>query len=248
MLGSLSLTAFFALTVLLSMWLLLHVVKRTAPEWVPRVAIGLVAWLALTALTAMSGYADFDGTLPPRLLQLIVLTTIAALVLATTGFGNRLAEKAPVHLLVGLQTFRIMTSVFLYGGYLEGFVPWQLTWSGFNWDALVGMGALMISRLVKRNPKSRGAVWVWNVAGVLLLVNCIFVILLSLPTPFMPFEGKPDASFLTRSPYIWWPLFMMPLSAFGHMVLLRRLAAERAGKLPAEGASTAAAMAAGAAR
>jgi hypothetical protein len=125
-----------------------------------------------------------------------------------------------------------MAAIFLFGGYKEGFVPWTLTWIGYNWDALTGMGALMLTRVVKRNPKARAALWIWNTMGMLLLTNCVFVTLLSMPSPFLVFDGKPDATFLTRSPFIWWPLYLIPLSAFGHIVILRRLAAERAGQIP----------------
>lgn len=66
-------------------------------------AAGATGWLAVTAALALSGVlARFDAR-PPTILTLVILVVGAALVLAFSVAGERLARELPLAWLVGIQ-------------------------------------------------------------------------------------------------------------------------------------------------
>lgn len=181
-----------------------------------RAAIALGGWLATTGLAAYLGLLEF-GPLPPPV-GIVVITGLAlTIALAFSKWGEQLLDTAGVPILIGFQGFRILVEIFLYWGHTQGLVPGQMTWEGRNWDVLTGLTAIPIAFWAT----SRTVVMLWNVAGLLLLINIMTVAILSLPTPFQVFS--PQNTFVAEWPYIWLPAFLVPSALLGHLLIFRWL-------------------------
>lgn len=210
---SAGLVAFFVVQVLL---LALFWIRQT--NW--RIAIGLTLWLATTAFAAGAGWLQF-GPLPPPIGFVIIPGLMLTVWLAFSRTGSAIMARSGVPLLIGFQSFRILVEIFLWWGHREGLVPIQITWEGRNFDVLTGLAAVPLAWLAATGKASRTAIWLWNLAGLGLLLNVVTVALLSTPTPFQQFS--PVNVFVADAPFVWLPAFLVPSAFLGHLLVWRSL-------------------------
>ena len=207
----------FCVTLLLTVAALLRIAHLASPRRYLAFAALLLAWMALTGTVAYNhGLSDFNR-FPPIIMPFIVIAIITA-----TVFGFTLNREVPLTWLIGFQAFRIPVEIFLYSGFVAGFVPVQMTWEGRNFDVLTGLAAIPIAWLASRNSLPVWAMQLWNLAGYFLLLNIMGIAILSLPTPIRLFHNEPANVFVTQIPYVWLPALLVPAAWFGHIALFRR--------------------------
>ena len=188
-----------------------------------RTAAALALWLGATGLAAQAGWLRF-GPSPPPIGFVIIPGLLITAALAFSNWGTRLIGRAGLAVFIGYQSFRILVECFLWWGHREGLVPVQMTWEGRNFDVLTGVVALPLAWLVATGKPSRLLIWLWNLAGLGLLINIVTVAVLSMPTPFRQFS--PANLFVVEAPFIWLPAFLVTLALFGHLLVFRRLRAD----------------------
>ena len=180
-------------------------------------------WLAGVAMMANQGaLQDFDQR-PPMILVVLVMSLIMTFAIAFSRIGLLVISGAGITWLVGFQGFRVLVEVFLHQMYLEGIVPQQMTWSGLNFDILAGLSALIMAFQISRKRVGRKAIFVWNVLGLLLLINIVVIAILSMPLPIRAFDNEPANTFVTYVPYVWLPTFHVQAALFGHILVYRAL-------------------------
>jgi hypothetical protein len=153
---------------------------------------------------------------------------VATVVLGRSRFGERVASALPWTLRVGYQGFRLLVEGMLHWGATEGFVPLQMTWSGLNFDVVTALAALALAVVIARRGPDARLILAWNVLGLALLVNVLVIAILSMPTPLRQFASGPANVWVTYPPFVWLPTFLVPLALVGHVLVFKRLAAERA--------------------
>jgi hypothetical protein len=184
--------------------------------------------LAGGAVAALSGLlAHFERRPPPLLLFLAVIFAFA-LALGFSTVGKRMAEGLPVWLLIALQSFRLPTELIMHQAAIEGVMPVQMSYSGWNFDIVTGSSALIVAALARRGLLSRGWLIAWNVMGCLLLANILAVAIASTPV-FRAFgsEAAKVNTWVVYFPFVWLPGLLVPAAIFGHVVILRRLLRQR---------------------
>jgi hypothetical protein len=204
--------------------------RRTgaAPAAARRVALitaaGVVAWLGVTFAAAASGRLRFD-VVPPTMMFAVLAMIVVAIGLARSGVGERLAAGLPLALLVGIQGFRLPLELMMHRAYSAGVMPVQMSFSGYNFDILTGIGAIVVAVLVAFGRAGRPVVRAWNWLGMLLLINVMVIALLSAPTPLRVFHNEPANIWVTQAPFVWLPMVMVLMALMGHLVIFRRLRA-----------------------
>lgn len=189
-------------------------------------ALGLGAWLALGGVAAASGALRFDGG-PPTMLAAILVTIGATIALARSTLGRRAAAGLPLAVLVGYQGFRVAVELLLHRAYVEGLMPVQMSYAGRNFDVVTGLGAIGLGAWLATGRAPLRLVALWNWVGLGLLANVVGIAMLSAPTPFRTFHGGPPNVWITRAPWVWLPLLMVPMALLGHLLVFRRLRMER---------------------
>jgi hypothetical protein len=180
--------------------------------------VGIASAVALLtgALASQGVFMDFDPL--PRALPVFLLSIVAAILWATRGKGRELT-RLPVIWLVGFQSFRILVELAIHEAVAQGVAPPQMTWTGMNWDVLVGLSAIPVAALSARLPK--WALLIWNGLSLGLLANVVIVAALSMPTPFQ--QITPDNVWVGEFPYIWLPQVLVTTAALGHVLLFLKL-------------------------
>ena len=183
---------------------------------------GTVGWLALTFALAASGRLSFTSV-PPTAAILLAASLALGIAVGVSRLGARIATGIPLAALVGVQAFRFPLELMLHRAYIEGLMPVQMSYSGFNFDILSGLSAIVVAVLLVRRPASVGAVRLWNVGGALLLVNILTIAVLSTPTPIRVFHNEPANEWIAHAPWVWLPAVYVVAAIIGHVLIFRRL-------------------------
>jgi hypothetical protein len=171
---------------------------------------------------------QFDAVPPPAFRVMAPGILLTAL-LAFSPAGRALARGHGWGLLIGYQAFRIPVEIMLAALFAEGLLPEQMTWHGRNWDVLSGITALGVAWLAATGRIGPWGILAWNLVGLGLLVNIVTVAVLSMPGPLQVFTRPPANTIVLHFPFIWLPTVLVLGALLGHLLVFRKLWAERAG-------------------
>ena len=187
--------------------------------------IGVGCWLSILAALALSGFFQNFDSFPPRLVSMAILPpVILTFVLLFSKPFYKILLHIPPSWLVYVQSFRIVMEIFLWLGFVAGFVPPQMTFEWLNFDIVVGITALMGGyTFFGRGRYRRFEAILWNIFGIVLLFNIVLIALLSAPFAFRVFMNEPANTFVAYFPFIWVPGFIVPFAFAMHLFSLKQL-------------------------
>jgi hypothetical protein len=175
-------------------------------------------WLGATGGLAAAGVLDhFD---PPRLPPLLFVIVGWLIWAWRSDWGDGLT-RLPLKLLVGFQAFRIPVELGIHDAATRGVAPMEMSWSGWNYDIVTGVTALLIAPFVLRLPT--WALHAWNAMGLALVLWVVVVGVVSMPTPFQLIETQTENTWIATFPFIWLPCVHVALAWLGHLLLFKRL-------------------------
>jgi len=224
--------AFFVLLVLVVFYVFSKAAARaTTTEADPKrsrvraafaIVLVLLGWLVVPGMLAARGALDRWSPMPAPPLVVIALLTLATLGLALSPFGGKVARRFTLAALVGFQFFRAPLELLLNRLSHEGLVPAAMTFHGRNFDIVSGILAALVAMYWLGGGRSRAAVAVWNVIGLVLLANVVMIAVRL--TPAFGVEGQPANVLPAVFPWVWLPTFLVQAALFGHIVVFRALA------------------------
>ncbi|HET7545838.1 MAG TPA: hypothetical protein VFK05_38485 [Polyangiaceae bacterium] len=198
-------------------------------------ALVAAVWAGATLWLAARGVlARFDAR-PPPLMLLLVLTLGGAIALACSRFGERLALGLPLWAVVGFQAFRLPLELVLHQAAADGLMPVEMSFSGYNFDILSGVSALLVGTGLAFGWLGARVALLWNIGGLLLLCNIIGIAVAATPL-FQAFGPDHLNVWVTRPPYVLLPTVLVLAALFGHVLTFRKLRA--LAKLPLTASGT----------
>ncbi len=195
--------------------------------------IGVVGrvWIMITAIFGiMDFFADFS-TMPPRIVLAIIPSTIFLIWLMRSKLIKDLLPTFPILPLYFLQIFRVAVELELYELWKAQLVPQSMTFSGRNFDIVVGATAPIVGWLVYRSRALPTSVAVaWNILGILILSNVVVTGVLSTPSPMRVFHEDFPNSAVGIFPYVWLPTILVPIAYGLHIIAIRHYFATKNSK------------------
>jgi len=199
--------------------------------------VGTCAWMAVTWAAASSGALRQWDRRPPPLVFLVIGVVTLSLSIAFSSIGRRLATFLPLWLLVGVQGFRLPLELAMHAMYERGVMPGVMSYSGRNFDVVTGASAIVVAIATAAGLCGRRLVLLWNVVGLLLLVNVVTIAILA--TPMVRYFGDRELNvWVTYPPFVWLPAVMVLAALAGQLLIFRALRAPRtpaASQRPAAG-------------
>ena len=187
-------------------------------------ALGFFFWMAFLGLLAFSGFFQEWSVLPPRVLIAILPPVLLILALTFSKRFGRLLKLIPPAWLIYIQSFRIPMELFLWLGFLAGFVPFQMTFEGLNFDILVGLTALAAAPVFFGRGRFRSfETIIWNISGLTLLFNIVIISTLSAPTPFRVFMNEPANTMVADFPFIYILGIIVPFALAMHLFSIKQM-------------------------
>jgi hypothetical protein len=176
-------------------------------------------------VAALGGVLGRFDARPPPLLLLALAVVSSAQLLGRSAFGRTLGDGLPLAALVGFHAFRLPLELLMHEAALEGVMPAQMTYTGWNFDIVTKGSAIVVGALVHWGAGGRRLVLAWNALGTALLIAIVVIAIASTPL-FAAFgEGPALNTFITYEPFATLPTVMVLLAMAGHVVLWRRLRA-----------------------
>jgi hypothetical protein len=189
------------------------------------IAAGTITlWMIATALAAKSGLLRRFDLRPPPMAGMFLVVIGSAIALGTTLPGRMLAEHRSLALLVGVQSFRLPLELVMHQAGSEGVMPVEMSFSGYNFDILTGLSAIVVAILLAKGAAPRWLVAGWNAFGLLALSVIAAVAFLSSPM-LRAFGDDPRHvnTWVCDFPFVWLPAVLVVAAIFGHIVIARRL-------------------------
>jgi hypothetical protein len=197
-----------------------------------------VAWSALAGGVASSGVLLRMDVRPPPFAFLFVALFALGFSLGFGPVGRRLM-RLPVAALVGIHAFRLPLELVMHRAAIEGVMPVQMSYAGWNFDILTGLTAIVVAFLAAKGRAPRGLVAAWNALGTTLLIVILTIAMVSSPL-FQLFGSAPRQvnTWVAHFPFVYLPTVLVVVAIAGHVTLWRKLLAnpvhDAAAATPAE--------------
>lgn len=193
------------------------------------ISIGLVIWLAIQmALSYYGLYYNYLDQFPLPLLPLLPPALLLALYLFISKKGRAFIDDLPMEQLTWISIVRIPVEITLYGLFLAKAVPEIMTFAGLNFDILAGLTAPIVAYIGIRLKKiNKPILLIWNILGLLLLINIIVIAILCAPFPIQQFAFEQPNIAILQFPFSWLPSFVAPVVLISHLIMIRRLVVKR---------------------
>ncbi|MBA2619956.1 MAG: hypothetical protein H0U87_02010 [Acidobacteria bacterium] len=220
----------FILTTFLTVGFIFYAVRRTCPETVlAKILLFLLPfWLFFQAVLSLKGFYLKTDALPPRLFLFAVLPALLLVILLFIFYSESFVSKLSLKTLTLLSVIRIPVEIVLYWLFVAGQIPQLMTFEGRNFDILSGVIAPLVALLAFSNGKAnRILLIVWNVFGLLLLLNIVVTAAFSLPSPMQQFAFEQPNRAVLYFPFVWLPAVVVPIVLFSHLASLRQLFSDK---------------------
>jgi len=180
--------------------------------------------LAVSCLASAGWLSDFSG-LPPRPFFVLFPALLMVIYWSFNGRTAPVLAQVSQRGLIGIQGFRIPVELFLWGLFLSGDIPVQMTFEGQNLDILTGALGAVLYFLWPRfsEPLQRWVVLGFNSLGLCLLLNIVLTAILSMPTALRVFMNAPANRVVTTFPFVLLPTVLVPCALGFHLLSLRKL-------------------------
>ncbi len=186
-----------------------------------RVLIVSISWLILISFISLTGFFQNTNTIPPRFL--IVL--IGNIVFIAFLYSNLKIVSLDYRYAMLVHALRIPVEITLHFLFLRKQVPEIMTFNGLNFDIIIGISALIffiLSQLFKVNLGTK-TILIWNIIGLLFLMNILVIAILSAPLPIQQLAFEQPNIAVLSFPYILLPSFIVPIVFLTHIILIKQL-------------------------
>lgn len=196
---------------------------RVTMRWAVAALSLLLLWLLVPAVISATGTFARFRDVPPALMVAAAITGLVMVGLAWSRLGDRLRNGVGTTHLVGMQVFRLPLELLLYRLYTEGEIPVQMTLAGLNFDIVTGVLSLVVVAIAFRSTPPRWLLWTHTIVGMVLLATIVVIAATSTPSALRLFEAEPANTIVAYLPWVWLPLFLVPMALLGHLLVWRAL-------------------------
>lgn len=188
-------------------------------------AAAVAAAMVVSALAAWTGLLQRNDLRPPPMAVMIVFVFVTAFWAGLSPFGLASAREVPLVAMIGLQGFRLpLEDVVMHRAAEVGIMPVELSYSGYNFDIVTGIGAIALAGLLGMGVRvPRSVVWTWNVWGCWCLAVIAVIAIATSPMVRLFGEAPHVNTWVLFVPYVWLPVVLVTVAMFGHIVITRTL-------------------------
>jgi hypothetical protein len=192
-------------------------------------SIAITGWMIVLHVLARQQVFAAEG-LPPRPMFTVLLGLIIILLLSFTPTAKTILRVTPLHWLVFFQGFRIGVELWFWYAYKSGVLPRLMTFEGANLDIISGLLALVVGFLILKQPRiARVLTTIFNIAGILILLNTLRAAALSMPSPIQRYPFDERLLLLGQPYFIYLPGILVVFALGLHILSLRQLSLQKKG-------------------
>jgi hypothetical protein len=181
--------------------------------------IFLVIWVSYNQSLIHFGLI-LSTDMPPRIPILVFLPLFLIMAFSRNTVGIKaIIAHMPMALPIAIQAFRVIVELLIFESYKNGILPERVTFSGYNFDIIIGALALPAAYLTYKASNKRRSLIVWNVFGLSILVVTVSSFVYSF---YFASENQIDLNFI-QYPLVFLPTVLLPFAIFFHVISLSQL-------------------------
>lgn len=200
--------------------------------------IMLLFYLFIQSIIAEADIFNDFSTMPPKILILPVSWLLFTVFVMLNGKTRSIIAGIPPQWLMYFQVYRIAVEWVLWRLFVEGIIPVQMTFEGYNYDILAGILLPLAGWLVfeKKVLSIRWAILA-NFIGLGLVLTIFYIAVRSAPGPIgSEWEDPVRNTMIAYWPLVWLPGLVAPAAIMVHVFSLWKLS-QLKGKLQTQGIS-----------
>lgn len=196
-------------------------------KFIRNLLITFFCWLVFSYGWSRFGIMNNFNFFPFNVAPVILVPLIVVLLFSFSKAVKEILLQLPHENIIKLQVFRFYVEVMLWALFASALLPVQMTFEGRNFDVITGVTAVLLTTrfsgfvLIEKLPKV--VLVIWNIAGLVLLVNIVVIAILSMPSPLRYFMNEPANTIVTEFPISLLPAFLVPLAYLLHILSLRKV-------------------------
>ena len=184
----------------------------------------LFSWAFVQSFIGYTGFYTITNSIPPRFMLMILPPIALIIILFITKGGKRFIDNLDLKWLTLIHLVRLPVEIVLYGLFLAKAVPQIMTFEGRNLDIIMGVSAPLVFYFSHiKNKLSKRGLLVWNLMGVILVLNVAITGILSTPIAFQQFGFEQPNIAVLYFPFNLLPSLIVPLVLFSHFASIRRI-------------------------
>jgi len=187
--------------------------------------LGLIfLWMfAIWLLTLNSFFLDFSAQ-PTRVIFITLPPALTIIILFSQRRGRALIKNMPLVSLTYIHLTRIPVELVLWWLSSYGLLPLALTFEGQNFDILAGVSAPFVAIfLIGKHRQQKIGVILWNLAGLILVVNILFQGVRTTPYFWNASISDVPNQAVLYFPFIFLPAIIVPIVIFSHLASIYQL-------------------------
>lgn len=214
-----------AIAILVAIAFVAIVTRGRRSTAVYKVAAIVALVMTVSALLAASGVLARTDLTPPPMAIMIGSVFAMAFVVGFSRLGRLMAADIPLVALIGLQMFRLPLELVMHHAANVGIMPHALSYSGYNFDILTGIAAVILFALIKLGVNvPLVVIWLWNLLGIYCLIAIAMIAIATSPMVHaLGTEPHSLNTWVLHVPYVWLPVVLVTVAMISHIVITRQL-------------------------
>ena len=204
---------------LIVVFLYCHSLNNIFKELKYTLAISIFIFLQII-LSLLNFYSNLEFIQLKMILTLLVPTLI--IIFHFKNNKNSLTKISYKNLTL-MHFVRIPIEFILYYNYKEKLIPKIMTFEGLNYDLFFALSIFIIYYLLNKNIIPKKTLLVWNIIGLMFVLNIVTIAVLSTPTPIQKFGFNQPNLMIFNFPYILLPSFIVPIVIYSHIISILKL-------------------------
>jgi hypothetical protein len=174
-------------------------------------------WLLISGGLALAGVFEHN----PVYLPIAMLVTISLTIAVVRKSARQVLDPKA---LLAVHVLRVPVELVLYALYLQKKIPVLMTFTGWNFDILMGISAIILLFFMLWNGRLSPRFFLaWNITGLFFLFFIVLLAILSSPLPVQQFAfDQPNVAVLSF-PYCFLPFVVVPVVLMSHLLLIKEL-------------------------
>lgn len=185
-----------------------------------RVLFFFPVWIGGITVLSYAGFFKDTTAMPPRMIWMVLLSF---------GYVAYFYRKLNIdhvdeRYLLAIHALRLPVELVLYDLFVQGLIPRIMTFSGWNFDILLGISALLmlLYTFVSKRNIGRRVFRVWNVTGLVFLAIIVGLATLSAPSPIQRLAFEQPNRAILELPFTLLPTVVVPVVLLSHLLGLKK--------------------------
>jgi len=182
-----------------------------------KLTILIIVWSIAQSILAYTGFYEVVDGMPPRFALILIPTALVIIYSLLPNQQKWIIENRNIQISTFLHGVRLPVEIVLHSLFTFKLVPEMMTYSGLNYDIVMGISTPIIGYLYFKKTLRKSILLVWNIIGLILILTILFIGIFSAELPFQLFNFDQPNQAVIYFPFVLLPATIVPIVIWTHI-------------------------------